>query len=332
MMNRKTQAAGVLSVRAMLGLLVAAAFGLRLMIRLPRGESSFLENGYTFYLGLSTTFLRGGGFCSAPGEGCASRMPVYPLLISPFLSSGWIYPGLVVLQAAIGTAMVWVAWKLGLELFNARTGLLAAGMTAFSPYAVVHDTALQETVLVNAFLALGVALLIWASRVSSGRLFAAGGATLALAVLTSARIGFVLPIAIAWTTLCAGRSWKRRVRDAVLVALPIAVLVGGWMVRNWSLTGAPVLTTEAGSNLWFANSPWTFSHFPRGSIDRSSVEAIEHLTAQQVTALETAGSNEIAVSRLWATWAFEYVKTHPIETMQRALEKEPQVAITRNLV
>jgi 4-amino-4-deoxy-L-arabinose transferase-like glycosyltransferase len=303
-------------------LLVVAGFGLRLLLRLPAGESSFLDNGYTFYTDIARTFLEGHGFCGSPGEWCAGRMPIYPLLISPLLAAGWVFPGLIVVQAAIGGGMTWIAWRLGLELFDTRTGLLAAGMTAFSPYAMVHDTALQETVLLNALLALGVALLLQASRSSSGRLFAAAGLALALAVLTSARVGLVLPVALAWTAVGTGRTWKRCVRDAVLLALPIALLVGGWMIRNWTFADAPALSTETGESLWYANNPWTFSHFPHESIDLSASESLEHLTQQQASARETIdGKDEAAVSRLMTTWAFDYVRTHPVDTIVGSVYK-----------
>lgn len=303
------------SSRTILVVLLTIAFGLRLLVRLPRDESSFLEDGYTFYLDMARTFLDGSGFCWEPAYRCADRMPVYPLLISPFLSSGWMYPGLAIVQAAVGASMVWLAWRLGLELFNARAGLLAAAMAALGPYAVVHDTALQDTVVVNVLIALGVAVLLSAARTSSLGLFVSAGATFALAVLTSARIGFVVPIAVAWTALCAGRSWDKRLRHAGFLVLPIAVLVGGWMVRNWQITGWPVLSTQAGTDLWAANSPWTFAHFPRRSIDLSMVEAMTHLTPRQAVALDSAGSDEVAASRLMALWAVEHMKAHPLETL-----------------
>jgi hypothetical protein len=70
-------------------------------------------------------------------------------MLAPFVSSGW-FPGVATCRR-LGAAMVWLTWRLGRELFDARAGLLAAAMTAFNPYALIHDTA-PDTVLVSAFL------------------------------------------------------------------------------------------------------------------------------------------------------------------------------------
>jgi len=302
-------------------LLAGIGFGLRLVLRLSRGEADFLQNGYTFNLSVAQSVLDGNGFCWMSGGSCAARMPVYPLLIGPFLWSGSTYPGLVVLEAAAGAAMVWVAWRLGVELFDARAGLLAAAMAALSPYALVHDTALQDTVIVNLLVGLGVALLLRARRTSSGALFFAGGVVVSLAVLTSARIAYVLPIAWIWTAVCCGDSWARRLQYAPLVGCPILVLVGGWMVRNSRLIGSPVLSTQAGTDLWAANNPWTFDHIPRESIDRSMADALSRLSPEQQAALDAARSNELASSRVFAEWAFDYMKTHRAETLAGNLRK-----------
>src|SRR4249920_3082028 len=97
------------------------------------GEADFLENGYSFYLRMARTFLDGHGLCPAPGLQCAARVPGYPLLLAPFEAAGWVYPGLVLVQAALGTGTAWFAWAIGRQLFDARAGLIAAGLTAFNP-------------------------------------------------------------------------------------------------------------------------------------------------------------------------------------------------------
>jgi hypothetical protein len=174
-------------------LIAATAFALRLAVRLPRGGADLLASGYTFYLDMATSVLRGTGFCLLNGGFCASRMPGYPLVLTPFVWAGWTFPALVFLQAAVGATLVYAAWMLGAALFNGRIGMIAAAMAAISPYAVVHDTALQDTVFLNVLTAFGVAMLLDGGWRSAGcPRYAGAGLSLSLAVLTSARIAFVL--------------------------------------------------------------------------------------------------------------------------------------------
>src|SRR5581483_4008760 len=93
-----------------LPILVLAAFVARATLRLAHGEIDFLHDGYTLYLAIARTFLAGHGLCLAASQGCARRLPVYPLLIAPFAASGTIFPALPLLGAALGAATVAVAW------------------------------------------------------------------------------------------------------------------------------------------------------------------------------------------------------------------------------
>jgi Dolichyl-phosphate-mannose-protein mannosyltransferase len=308
-------------------LLAVAAFATRVLARAWRGEADFLEFGYTFYLDLAANWLVGHGLCSAIAQDCAKRMPLYPLFLAPFVWSGWLYPGIMLVQAAIGAAVVWPAWKLGQLWFGNRAGLAAAAITAFAPYAVVHDTALQDTVLVNALVFLGVWLLVAGSRRrSSVWALTSGSTALALAVLTTARVAFVLPAAALWVLVTAWGALDGAWRRIVAVGLPMVLLIGLWLLRNFLIVGAPVLTTERGSSLWWGNSPVTMQYFPRRSIDLAAAASVGILSAEQRKDLEAAGSNEIAVDRLLGQWGAAYVRDHPWVTAGRALRKLAVVA------
>lgn len=306
--------------RALLALL-CLAFGLRLICRLRYGEANFLENGYGFYREIAQTFIDGGGLCWGANVRCAVRMPVYPMVIAPLLATGWLYPGLVILQAALGTALAWVAWALGRVLFDSRAALVAAAMTALNPYAVVHDTALQDSVLVNLLIASGVWLLLRASRAEPGRGDLLAGLALALAVLTTARVALILPFALLWVLLQNGRPTASSLTRTLLVALPAALLVGGWTVRNWVVVGAPVLTTESGESFWVANNAWTFEYLPNRSIDLAMGRSYESLSEAQQEALSDLDGHEVDADRLLARWGLDYVWAHPWQVTVHAARK-----------
>jgi predicted O-methyltransferase YrrM len=298
-----------------------AAFALRVVTRLANGEADFLHNGYSFYLSMATSFLQGHGLCTMPGARCAVRVPIYPLFLSLFLWMGRFYPLVVFAQAAVGATLVWLAWMIGRDLFDARTGAIAAGLAAISPYAVLHDTALQDTVLANGLVALAVCLLLKMRERTTIMVSLGAGLALALAVLTTARLGIAVVGCLAWVALLAGSTWRLRGIHFVLVALPVVLLVGAWTVRNWRVVGAPVLTTEAGESLWGANNEWTFKHLPTGSIDLSLKESYDRLTPAASDQFKTTPGGEVGRDRLLARWARAYIAAHPAQTLWRSARK-----------
>jgi len=301
--------------------LMFGAFALRLLVRQVLVARDPFQGRYDFYLSIASTFARGGGLCESPGQACALRLPLYPLLVSPFVAGDTASVGLTAVEAAIGAVLVYVTYRIGRELFNRATGLLAAAAVALSPYALVHDTALQDTVLLNTLVGTSVWLLLRLRRPSNGITPVLAGTALALTLLTTARTALIVPCAVGWTALCAGSSWPSRRRNTALVVLPLAILVGGWLARNARAVGAPVLTTESGESLWVANNAWTMSHFPSESIDLSARDSYASLTARERAILASAGDDEVAEDRILGQWGRDFIVAHPALTMRRAAIK-----------
>jgi hypothetical protein len=285
--------------------LTVLGFALRLGYGLARGEDAFLNQGYTFYRDIAATVVAGDGFCVAAGVNCALRVPLYPLIIAGFLQLDWLYPGLPILQAALGAAECAVAWGIGTALFNQRTGLIAGLLVAVNPYAVIHGAAMQETTLFNLLIAVSVCRLLRSQHL-------AGGVALGLAMLTSLRLAFFVPLAVLWV-------WRSRWRHGLVMLMPILLLVGGWVTRNWLVTGAPVLTTESGLSLWVANHPATLDFYPERSIDLVTPVAFETLPPERQQALSAA--SEVDADRLMAGWAIEYMLANPGQTVVNMIRK-----------
>jgi 4-amino-4-deoxy-L-arabinose transferase-like glycosyltransferase len=324
--------------------LVALAFVLRVAVRLALTAPDAVDEGYTFYLGIARTFVDGGGLCGAPGEGCTQRVPVYPLFLAPFVATGWLYPGLAIAQAMLGAATVWLVWRLARHLFGPRAALVAGALAALNPYAVVHDTALQDTSLVNLLIVASVYLLARSVRLQADPhevrlkpdptydptyvatdvttfVAVAAGLALALAVLTTARVALMVPAALAWTALATPGPWRARARRAALVTIPVVLLVGGWVGRNWRIEGAPVLTTESGVSLWIANHDRTFAFFPRYSMDITAAETFATITPEQHAAITDTIGRPVARDRLLRGWARESIAADPAAVMWNGLRK-----------
>jgi hypothetical protein len=295
--------------------IVAFALAVRVAYRLSIGEAAFLTSGYTFYRDIAESFLSGRGFCLGPGTSCAIRVPLYPLLVSAFVHWNWLYPGLPITQAAISASGCLVAYGIASTLFNRRAGLIAAGLTATDPYSVVHSTAMQDTALFNLLIAFGIYLLLQSRdpRRAAGVSLSAG-LMLGLATLTTVRLTLFLPFAILFAALPAEPARRWRIRQAMWVTIPIVLLVGGWVVRNWYTVGAPVLTTESGLSLWVAHNPATFEFLPDRSVDGIYDVAYERLPEDRKALLALPGQ-EVAVDRQLARWAIDYMRADPGQTL-----------------
>jgi 4-amino-4-deoxy-L-arabinose transferase-like glycosyltransferase len=306
-------------VSVVLGAVVVGAAALRASIRLAAGEQLFLNDGYTFYADIANNFLAGEGVCYAPDSGCAIRMPVYPLFVAALLNTSGLFPALVLIQSIIGGAIAALAWWIGRELFDTRVGLVAAIAVAINPYAVIHDTSMQDTVLLNALVAAAIALVLRSQRTPATLVSVAAGFALALAVLTSARIGLLVPCVLAWSLAGTG-AWADRVRRTALIAAPVLVLTGAWMWRNQLVVGAPVLTTEGGEALFFGNSELTFLHYPDRSIDLIADET-DGVPPPVYETLERLQGRDVERDALYRDLAVDYIRSHPGEVLAGAAWK-----------
>ena len=298
--------------------LTTSAFVLRVCARWIAGASQ--AGGYDFYIGIARTFADTGWLCESARLGCAVRMPLYPLIIRPFLTASGVSAGLALLQAALGAGLVPVVFGITRSLWGRRAAIVAACLACVSPYAVLHDTALQDTVLVDLLLGAAMWQLLTLRARSNATSAVLAGLMLAAAILASARVGFIVAAMLAWTAVAGGPSVSIRLKHAAAAALAVIVCVGAWMVRNDVVVGEPVLTTESGASLWAANNAQTMRYLPSDSIDRSFAAALASRTDEERARLSVAGS-EAAEDRVYAAMAWEYIAAHKIETARAAAVK-----------
>lgn len=310
----------MLNQRQTLAATVTAAFVLRLVAGLWKGPD-FVGDGYSLYADLSQSFWDGQGLCYAPGAGCAIRMPLYPVLVAPFLALGAAYPWLIIVKALVGAMQPLLAFALASRLFDARAATIAAIGTALNPYAIAHGPSFQETVFFNALIALAVLLLMRCVDSDDPGVSLGAGLALALATLMTARLALFVPVAAAWVFGARRGPVVARAKHAALMLAPLVLVLGGWMARNTKVVGAPVLTTEFGLSLWVANHPATMAYLPNQSIDRVTRVAWESLSGDERARLQTLSDSPVAQDRYLTRLAMDYVRSHPAEVLYGSLQK-----------
>jgi 4-amino-4-deoxy-L-arabinose transferase-like glycosyltransferase len=305
-----------------LTLLFLAAVVLRIGVRMAFGESYFWKNSYLIYYALAENIVSGKGFCIQTK--CAWLPPLYPLFLAVSAAAEQSYLLVVVPQALMGAGTAVCAFLIGRHIFNARVGILACGMTAFYPYYVVHDTALQETGMATFLTVLSIWLLLRASKLNRNRDWFLAGLALGSIALTRASMALVIAIGLIWCVIWGPSSnIAQRLGNCLFIFLAAILVVGPWIARTYHLTGAPVLNSQTGVALWTGNNPDTFSHYPGGSIDRSRDEAWLKITPADREKLDRLADNEIATSNWFARRALVYMRQNPwtvVQGMARKLE------------
>ena len=179
-------------------LIIFLAFTVRVAVRCYSGAEDFWVNGYGFFLGLAQNIAAGNGIAFGDGPPTAFRVPLYPAFLAAVTFGQKVFLPIVLAQALIGAGTVWCAALLAREMFGSAAAITAATITAFYPYYVVHDTALQETSLFTFLTALAVLLLLRARRSGSGVMAGCAGLTLGAAVLTRASLAPFALLAPLW--------------------------------------------------------------------------------------------------------------------------------------
>jgi len=211
------------------------------------------------YIELATSLVDGRGFAFMSGP-TSLRPPLYPA----FIASLWEATGTQSLQlvraaqAVLALVTAWLVYKLGCDLYDARTALVAAAVTAFYP-AIMFDNmmALSEslfTILVVAAL-FALVRLVRAPNLARS---AGAGILLGLAALTRSVLWpfpLVLAPLVGWWT-------PGPVRHRLLIAASLLggalLTIGPWAIRNSRLQGVPVIVdTMGGLNLRMGNYEYT---------------------------------------------------------------------------
>src|SRR5258708_3649307 len=214
----------------------AAAFLIRLIYRVRLGEADFFENGYTFFYEYAKNIAAGKGLW-IEGGGYAMRPPAYPyfLVVGAFLGGNYLLT--VIPEALFGTATTLLAYLIGKELFGNRSGFIAAVITAFYPYYVVHDTVLQETSMATLAGAWSVYLLLRArSSAWPGPWLLAGLVLGASVLVRTTALPFALG-ALVWVGLTGVGSLRERLQRTGWIFLAFVVVVGAWLERNELVLG-----------------------------------------------------------------------------------------------
>jgi len=320
MTDQNITTAGIKSARFVwLAVLIATiAFGIRLI---ATWQATPLFNGdEPEYVDLAKNLLENGKFISTermqpwcqggkPGDPTAYRSPVFPFFLAvhfKLFGTSYLWPklSLILVSSAICIMLAYLGRLVG----EARAGLLAAVIWAVNPPSIFGYYSSEKLVvegfgtflLVGAFTVL--AMLYSHDRASIACL---SGLLLGLSILSRGYLLFIFPLCVISLALFPLR---RRWRTMAVFTITTAVVIGGWIIRNWAVMGKPVLSTQTehfylGNNLWARGSLYA-DVFVMG-FDAPQLKVIKE---RYPTVMEMS---EVERSEMWSNEAIKSIAESP---------------------
>jgi 4-amino-4-deoxy-L-arabinose transferase-like glycosyltransferase len=211
---------------------------------------------------IARNLLRGAGYrgisWGEPHEHpTAVRPPVTPFCWAlGFALFGERFDVLRVADAVCGTLSILLLFLIGRRMFNARVGLLAAGVFAAWPASILLTSSLATEPLFVLLELLFVWLCLWAGDRPGLNLkrFVPAGLCAGVASLTRPNLLLLLPLLPLWSAVVFRRDVRALVQSLAVPVVAVAV-IAPWTYRNYRVFHRFVpVSTLSGTNLLVGNN------------------------------------------------------------------------------
>ncbi len=272
---------------------------------------------------LALNLVRHRQFAFVPGEPTSLRPPLYPAALAAIYSVAGErnYTAVRILQAILGTLSVWMIFVLARNLYDERTGIVAAVIFACYPSLVATTGLVLTETLFTFFLCAGCLLVQQALSKGGYGWFAALGAILALGALTRSVLWLFPPVLLVFM-LTAGprREVGRRFLQAMTAILAFALVIAPWAYRNTRLQKTfTAVDVMGGRNFMMGNYEHTPFDRPWDAIAMSGDQAWHVVLRAKMP--EAQGVTQGQLDKLALKYSLRYVKEHPGQTLARDAAK-----------
>ncbi len=181
------------------------------------------------------------------GKEIFQQAPLYAYWVAGLLAASKNSLNFVLfVQLMVGALQPLIMFFLGKRLFDERSGLVAAALTAFyGPFIFYQGTLLRDW-LPPILEPLALLLLIQAQQERRGRDWLSAGAALGLALLAKENVILFLPLVGLWILWEEGFVRLRAIGLGALVLAGLVVSISPLLVRN-AAVGAPLLASSGGA-------------------------------------------------------------------------------------
>ena len=274
------------------------------------------------YVQLARNIATHGEFAFSPGDPTSLRPPLYPAFVAAIYRVAGIdnYQAVRLAQLFVSLATVVLVYRLGRVVFSERTGLWAAGLLCFSPSYLGSGNLILTEALFTFWLTAGTLALVTGLNRGQLTYLAGAGVLLGLGALTRSILWLCPPLVGLFLLGAWPGSLGRRFLAAVVFAVPFALVLAPWAVRNTELQKTLVVVDcMGGRNFMMGNYEYTPLY---RSWDAIAIEG-DHswhtvLCAETDPALrDTQGKlDKLALAR-----GLKFVKENPGLSLQRGVIK-----------
>lgn len=307
-----------LALCALLGVALALRSGWFALADVDLGQS--FQYDMTWYALVATMLAGGTGYVLTDGTPTAFWPPGYPAFIAAVLVGGGDLASVQMLQIVLSAATCLLTYLVGVQLFDRRSGLVAAALLATSlDHAMYAPLLLSETLFTFVVVAIALAYAKWTpesgSRVPRLRQCIALGLGVASAALIRG-VALILPFALLCAWLGTSRSAKNTAACAALLLLALGAALAPWALRNRVRMGYPiVLASQLGEVLAVSHWPQATGCLPGLAADYDAVQRQQHETEKYRLRFEHLPNpaREVEAMRAETTRALAYMLSHPLE-------------------
>jgi len=261
-----------------------------------------------YYWQLSDSLLQQGTL-ALHGRLTTAFEPLYPAFLA---AARWLtgdrLAGVLLLQIAVASAGAVLFHRLCLLLTrNARVAWIGVLLYSLNPYAIHQSVQILEVTLVTTLL---IALALQFTRIDGVRSAFAAGLALGIALL--ARVA-LLPLGLLALALLL---WRRRVPQAIGVAVAAVLLVAPMAIRNHAIDGS-LLFSRSGENLFFGNNPLADDIIPDYNTDILG-EYVAGIARRELGNPDALSDHQM--DRYFRGKALQFVREDPLGAMALKLE------------
>jgi 4-amino-4-deoxy-L-arabinose transferase-like glycosyltransferase len=271
---------------------------------------------------LATTIVTTGEYGFAPGKLTSLRPPLYPAMVAGVFTVAGIenYQAVRFLQALLSLATVVLVFRLGSELYSERVGLRAGAFFCFYPTFLGFNNLILSEVQYTFLLVGGVLAVVRGLNRASLISLGIAGVVLGLGALTRSILFPFAPVLCIFLLFAWRGSYVRRGLAVLAFALPFALVLAPWAVRNSRLQDTFIaVDCMGGRNFMMGNYEYTPLYRSWDAIAIGGErEWIKVLNAHHP---EMSGLTQGKVDQLAGKEAIRFIRENPGLTAKRDIVK-----------
>ena len=188
----------------------------------------------------------------------ARRTPGYPAFIaSIFFLFGEDYVPLIIAQILLNLGTTLISYRTVSLIWDSETALIAALLLLFDPSLFISSQRVMAESLFTFVLSVAILVMVHALKKQQHQMFLFFLHSTCLAIATLIRpitYYFIIPLIGILVLILRSHqnlSWKRTRLAIIVLLIPQIILIGGWKIRNYRVTGKAEFSYIQGINLLF---------------------------------------------------------------------------------